>query len=136
MRKSWCLPAAICLMMWISPATGYAQTPSLVDLMFDTFDRNIGLAVTPAGVGVVAHTGTFPGLVATEQLVTNVSQQIGAQVSTFPLGSSSGGFTYGYDAALGTFSRTTQTFGPAFAERAATIGKGKFSFAIDQIELR
>lgn len=134
MRKSWCLPAVICLMMWISPEKGYAQTtPTLVDLMFDTFDRNIGLARTPAGVGVVAHTGVFPGLVATEQLITNVSQQIGAQVSTFPLGSSSGGFTYGYDASLGTFARTTQTFGPAFAERAATIGKGKFSFAVNYI---
>jgi hypothetical protein len=53
-------------------------------------------------------------------------------VSTFvPLGSSSGGFTYGFDAALGTFRRTTQTFGPAFAERAATNGKGRFSIGMN-----
>ena len=46
-----------------------------------------------------------------------------------------GGFTYAYDARNGTFG-TTQTFGPAFAERAPTIGKGKFSFGMNYVHAK
>jgi hypothetical protein len=45
------------------------------------------------------------------------------QVTTFPTGSSSGGFLFGFDKALGTFTRTTRSFGPTFAERTLTGGK-------------
>ena len=39
------------------------------------------------------------------QLQIPINSIIAAQVSTVPLGSSSGGFAYTYDSALGTFSR-------------------------------
>lgn len=48
-------------------------------------------------------------------------------LSTSPVASPSGGFTYTFDPALGTFRRTSESFGPTFAERALTIGKGKVS---------
>ena len=48
-------------------------------------------------------------------------------LSTSPIASPSGGFTYTFDPALGTFRRTSDSFGPTFAERALTIGKGKVS---------
>jgi len=48
-------------------------------------------------------------------------------LSTSPVASPSGGFTYTFDPALGTFRRTSQSFGPTFAERAITIGKGRVS---------
>ena len=124
------------VMIGLSSGSAYAQSSvSLVDLMLNTFDQNLILAKTPTGVGVVAHTAVFSDAIfdQTRTLVTNVSQQIGSQISNFPLGSSSGGFTYSYDASLGTFSRSTQTFGPAFAERAATNGKGKFSFGFNYL---
>lgn len=60
-------------------------------------------------------------------LVTQIEQQIGSQLSSLPIGSSSGGFTYSYDATLGTFTRSTESFGPAFAERAATLGRGRIN---------
>lgn len=60
-------------------------------------------------------------------LVTQLEQQIGSQLSSLPIGSSSGGFTYSYDPALGIFTRSTESFGPAFAERAATLGRGRFN---------
>jgi hypothetical protein len=104
--------------------------------MYNLFVQSVILAKTPAGNGVVAHTGVFltdPNVVSTTSLVSQVSQQIGSQVSVFPLGSSSGGFTYVYDPSLGTFSRTTDTFGPAFAERAVTSGRGKFSFGVNYV---
>jgi hypothetical protein len=53
--------------------------------------------------------------------------QLATQFSTFPLGSSSGGITYVFDESVGTFRRSSSSFGPLFAERALTIGRRKFS---------
>jgi hypothetical protein len=53
------------------------------------------------------------------------------QLASIPLGSSAGGFTYAFDPALGTFVRASRSFGPTFAERAATIGKGRFSLGFN-----
>lgn len=50
-----------------------------------------------------------------------------AQFANFPLGSSTGGFTYSFDAASGLYTRSSESFGPAFTERAATIGRRKLS---------
>ena len=122
----------------LMPTAAAAQT-SLVDLMRQTFVDSVVLARTPGGGGVVAHTPVFlndPTVVSATSLIDQISTQIGSQVSIFPLGSSSGGFTYGYDAALGTYNRTTQTFGPAFAERPVGIGKGKFSFGMNYVHTK
>lgn len=121
------LASAVC---FAAPAS--AQV-TLRQQMFDLFERNILLARTPAGTGLVAHTPVFtedPVVKETADLINQVSGQIGSQLSNFPLGSSAGGFTYGFDPELGTFSRTTETFGPAFAERAASAGKGRVSFGM------
>ena len=136
MSKVRTVAAILGVILSLSSQTVSAQSSTLVDLMLNTFTQSVAAAQTPSGlVGVVRHTPTFaqdPNLIQTQQLVSSVSQQIGSQVSTFvPLGSSSGGFTYGFDATLGTFRRTTQTFGPAFAERAATNGKGRFSVGMN-----
>jgi hypothetical protein len=56
-----------------------------------------------------------------------INSIIAAQLSTIPLGSSSGGFSYTFDPALGTFSRESSTFGSAFVERALTAGRGRFN---------
>jgi hypothetical protein len=130
--------AALPLTLVVSVAPASAQSPStaLLDQMFNLFVQNIVLARTPAGGGIVQHTPVFsddPRLAETTSLINQVSQQIGSQLSLLPLGSSSGGFTYAYDSSLGTFSRTTQTFGPAFAERAATVGKGRSSFGMNYV---
>jgi hypothetical protein len=113
-----------------------ASAQTLVDEMRDLFLQSVVLSRTPGGGGIVAHTPVFlndPRVTEATSLIDQISQQIGSQVSLFPLGSSSGGFTYAYDSALGTFNRTTQTFGPAFAERAAGLGKGKYSFGMNYI---
>ena len=49
------------------------------------------------------------------------------EVATAPIGTSTGGFTFTFDPQLGTFKRSTQSFGPAFASRSVTTGKGKLS---------
>ena len=53
------------------------------------------------------------------------------QLATLPLGTSAGGFTYAFDPALGTFRRTSRSFGPSFAERAATIGRRRLSAGLN-----
>ena len=44
------------------------------------------------------------------------------QIVSLPLPSPASGFTYQFDASLGVFQRTTQSFGPILAERSDTIG--------------
>lgn len=56
-----------------------------------------------------------------------INSIIAAQLSSVPLGSSSGGFAYTFDPALGTFARESSTFGSAFAERALTAGRGRWN---------
>ena len=41
-----------------------------------------------------------------------------------------------FDPTLGHFERNTESFGPIFAERALTAGKGKFSLGITGLEAR
>ena len=55
------------------------------------------------------------------------NQAIVSQLATYPLGSSSGGFTYTFDSSLGTYARSTNSFGPSFAERALTIGRRRWN---------
>ena len=56
-----------------------------------------------------------------------INSMIASQLATVPLGSSSGGFAYTFDPALGTFSRQSSTFGSAFVERALTAGRGRWN---------
>jgi len=51
---------------------------------------------------------------------------IATQLTSLPLPSPASGFTFAIDPSLGVPTRTAQSFGPIFAERAETIGKGKF----------
>ena len=64
-----------------------------------------------------------------------------SQLVSIPLPSPASGFTYQFDASLGIFRRTTQSFGPILTERAETIGAGRVSvgfafqrFTFDTIE--
>lgn len=38
-----------------------------------------------------------------------------------------GGFTYRFDPTIGTFTRSTEDFGPLFSDRADTTGRGRFT---------
>jgi hypothetical protein len=53
-----------------------------------------------------------------------------AQLATYPVGYSSGGFTYTFDSATATERRTSPSFGPAFADRPLTIGKGRWNVGL------
>lgn len=114
----------------LAPGWLSAQSFNLRDLLVDFFRQGITLAEPPAGSTFPSHAHHFIGdasLVPLEQL----NDQLAIQLSTFPLASSAGGFTYHLDPALGVFTRATDSFGPIYTERADTIGKGKFAFGVN-----
>jgi hypothetical protein len=78
-----------------------------------------------------SHDAHFRSQSNAQSILRQLNAGIAAQLSTFPLGSSSGGFTYTFDESLGVYNHTTESFGPIFAERPLTVGKGKFSFAVN-----
>lgn len=61
------------------------------------------------------------------EVPSQVNQALLTLLSTYPIGTPSGGFTYTFDPALGTLTRSSESFGPSFAERALTSGRGKVS---------
>ena len=87
-----------------------------------------GDGITLAGV----EGGPFPShaphfLIATEDSFNRLNDAISAQVGAIPFASAGAGFAFRYDEDLGTFVQVTESFGPVFAERADTIGKGRFN---------
>ena len=52
------------------------------------------------------------------------------ETTTFPIGSSAGGFTWVFDPSLRVPVRRSRSFGPMFAERPFTTGKGKLNAGI------
>ncbi len=78
-----------------------------------------------------SHDAHFVSQSNAQLTLRQINSGIAAQLSTFPIGSSSGGFTFTFDESLGVYNRTTQSFGPIFAERPLTAGKGKFSLAVN-----
>jgi hypothetical protein len=102
----------------------------LAEMLPDLILRDITLPRPLTGLSHVAH---FSPVEAGELdnpavgIVRNFNKLMMVQLSTFPLGSPAGGFTYTFDDSLGTFRRASSSFGPAFAERALTMGKRKFN---------
>jgi hypothetical protein len=64
-------------------------------------------------------------------LAVPLATTISSQLSSFPLGSSAGGFSWTFDPALGTFNRVSDSFGPVFAERALTVGRGRMNIGVN-----
>jgi outer membrane putative beta-barrel porin/alpha-amylase len=122
------------------PATAArAQGVGLAGLLPDLILREV---VLPGGnTGTFSHSGHFSPLAQNDptnpavEIVQSFNKQMVVQLSTFPLGSSSGGFTYTFDPAVGTFSRASRSFGPAFAERAITSGRGRLSAGMNFLHL-
>ena len=101
------------------PTQAHAQEQNLAGMVKHLFD-SVTLNAPFGGVNHQSHffLGGENLTLATRQL--NVA--IAAQLASFPLASSSGGFTFGLND-RGEVVPTSTTFGPSFAERAVTIGR-------------
>jgi hypothetical protein len=119
----------------LAPAPAFAQSSQsdhgLASLLPELILREIRLP-SPSTPGL-SHAAHFSPFTVAElenpavAIVSSFNQLMVVQLSTFPIGSSSGGFSYAFDPNLGTLRRSTSSFGPLFAERAATLGKGRMS---------
>jgi hypothetical protein len=114
-----------------SPLYAQSGQAPLASLLPDLILGDIQLP-SPGG-GVFSHAAHFTPLTIDDlnnpavAIVRSFNTLLLGQLSSFPLGSSTGGLTYSFDATLGTFRRGSASFGPAFAERALTIGRGRLS---------
>ena len=127
---------ALSLAIALMPATARAQqatpppTEGLVGLLPTLILRDIRLPEPPSGFSHSAHFSPFITGDLTNPavgIVNGFNTLMTLQLSTFPLGSGASGFSYTLDPTLGTFKRSTNSFGPSFAERATTVGRRRFS---------
>ena len=118
----------VLLLTALLPADAHAQTlAGMVKRLFDNSTFNVP---TPNAAGVtVNHQPHF--LVGDEirKVTREMNVAIGAQLSSFPLASSSGGFTFSVND-RGEITPTSTNFGPSFAERGVTIGRNKFNLGL------
>lgn len=132
------VPILVCALMFAS-RDSRAQEAGVIDFIGNVYvDTLRGLVANPILVGSdVTATFNPEALLAPGVLGSALVYEIGG----FPIGSSSGGFTYVFDPTTGGALRSSPSFGPAFAERPLTSGRGKlnvgFSFlhrSFDQLE--
>lgn len=123
----------IAMVLCVFPLAAAAQTPEATDLA----GLLPGLILRDVTLPSVTHGAHFSPLSINDptnpavEIVQSFNKQLVLQLSTVPLGSSSGGFTYTFDPAVGTFRRASRSFGPAFAERALTAGRGRLNAGIN-----
>jgi hypothetical protein len=93
-------------------------------------------AVLPNGQ---THSAHFNSAFQAEFTQFNVA--FASQLTSLPVPSPASGFSYTFDATLGLFTRSTDSFGPILSDRADTAGKKKLSagfayqhFGFDSIE--
>jgi hypothetical protein len=128
------LAVAALAVLAAAPAAHAQQTPDgLAGLLLRFFSPS-NPVVLQAAPDPFSHAAHFVSQPNAQETLRQLNRGIAAQLSTFPLGSSSSGFTYDFDPELGVFNRSTETFGPVFAERALTAGKGKFSFGVTHLD--
>ena len=100
----------------------------LADLIPSLFAQRIELAAPPPGSPFSSHAAHFvDGGQRLNATGAALNGSLTSQLATFPIGSSAGGFTYTYDSTLGVFNRSSESFGPVFAERSQTLGRGKWN---------
>lgn len=109
-----------------------AGADSLRDLLPNLFGPG-GINTLPVRTlgccGPTGHVDHFAAssLEANQRLADSLNVGLQGAIANVPLPSPAGGFTYQLDPALGVFTRSTESFGPIFADRAETIGRGKLS---------
>ncbi|MBA2305491.1 MAG: transporter, partial [Acidobacteria bacterium] len=105
------------------------ERPQLSQILPNLFGNTIVL--TPTGTPEFPnHSAHFKPALDQLQTPHQFNEQIVTLLATVPTGSSSGGFTYTFNPTLGSFSRSSESFGPVYAERALTIGRERGSLGV------
>jgi hypothetical protein len=122
--------AVIVAVAWcVSVVQANAQTKpaSLATLFEDIYGPN-GLVLSSDDVSLdgTTHAAHFNSAFQSDFRLVNIA--LTGQLTAIPLPSPASGFTYQFDAATGTFVRSTRSFGPILSDRAETIGQGRLAF--------
>jgi hypothetical protein len=122
-----CLLIAACASHAVAQTTVESRSPTLAEMLQNIYGPH-GLtvdseAVLPDGS---THSAHFNGAFQSEFGRINIA--LVRQLGALPIPSPASGFTYAFDNSTGTFVRSTQSFGPILADRAETIGRGRFAF--------
>lgn len=125
MLKKACLISYLCVISSASLALGQTQSGKLALLVPQLFGPE-GLIVDTTTPAQQQHRAHF--LNAFQSEFTQFNTALANQLTALPLPSPASGFTYSFDSASGSFTRSAQSFGPILAERAETIGRRKFTF--------
>ncbi len=129
MRQSRCMALLAAAMFF--PAVGVAHAQATITCL--PRDAVSGVIACTASGSPRAQLQAATFIAGSESTGAILGQAVALEVATAPLGSSSGGFVYTFDEATRGHRRTSTTFGPAFGERALTIGKRKASGGINAI---
>jgi hypothetical protein len=112
--------------VWLSPLTTLAQDTPLASILPELLGNTITLR--PSNIpDQPMHVAHFRPGADQLQAPVQVNQSLLTLLATYPTGTPAGGFTYIFDPALGSLTRSSDSFGPSFAERALTTGRGKVS---------
>ncbi len=123
------LLCALVTMLSLSSQPLRADSTKLADLLQQLFVTDVVLA-PPTGP-FPSHEAHFVANKATQQTFFNaLNDSAVSQLATFPVGLGSAGFTFTFDPELGVFTRSAESFGPVYAERAHTLGKGRWNYSV------
>ena len=130
-RASMAAVLSVTVAMLAAPSPSFAQSedrPPTLSTLFEDIYGPHGLVLNSDDVQLDGsnHAAHFNSAFQSEFRLMNVA--LTSQLATVPLPSPASGFTYHFDAATGTFVRSTRSFGPILAERGETIGLGKIAF--------
>ena len=114
------LALTVCSPRWL-----LAQETPLSEILVDLIQADVRLDAPPPGTPFSSHEAHF--LPGADQVLTPYlfNQAIVSQLSTFPLGTPAGGFTYTFDPAPRHVFAQLDYLRPAFLDRALTIGRGR-----------
>ena len=119
----------------ISAGSVFAQNVPLAEILPNILIKGVTMQSTTQTVGGNPHEAHFIAAALETPVPWEINKQLVGQLSTFPRGSSSGGFSFRYDPTTGLFTPVSQSFGPLFAERALTVGKGRIGFGLNSQRL-
>jgi hypothetical protein len=110
-------------------AANETRAADLKDLLPNLFGPG-GITLLPVEEPIgISHLPHFQ--VRATQELTTLNDALRGQLGNFPLPSPASSFMFQFDPALGTLAPSTESFGPIFASRAETVGRGKLSLGFN-----
>jgi hypothetical protein len=107
-----------------TPAVSVAQSTPLSQIIYSLYTKEIQDNLRAYGGDPATANRVLAYPLALTEAVSN-------ELSTFPLGSSAGGFSWTFNPSVGTVTRNSRSFGPIFAERGLTAGQKSLNIGVN-----